>query len=265
VALGDVDGDGTPDLITVPGPGTAPELKVFSGTTGALLYDFYAFAPSFTGGLFVTAGDLNHDGTADIIVGADAGTNPEVRAFGGGALHGQLIRDFYAFAMSYSGGVRVAAGDVNGDGITDIITGTARGASQVRVFSGPTGALLADFYAFAPAEDGVFVGVGDVNGDGHADVITGAGNGAPEVAVFDGATMTRFRDFYAFPLAGSQGGVRVGAVDPTGDGRADLLLAQGAGHGPEVRVVDALSLAVVDDFFVYNTGFLGGISPATGA
>src|SRR5581483_9691122 len=84
VATGDVNGDGILDLITVPGPGIAGEVKVWSGLDGSKLYDFYAVDATYTAGLFVAAGDVNGDGAADIVVGLDAGSVPEVKLFGGG-------------------------------------------------------------------------------------------------------------------------------------------------------------------------------------
>src|SRR4029077_14254410 len=56
VACGDVNGDGVPDLITVPGSGGGPNVRVFSGVDGKLLMNFLAFDPGFTGGLYVAAG-----------------------------------------------------------------------------------------------------------------------------------------------------------------------------------------------------------------
>src|SRR5262249_53548508 len=73
VAVGDSNGDGIPDLLTAPGPGGGPNLRAFDGKTGAILRNFFAFDPNFTGGLYIAAGDVTGDGVADILVGADTG------------------------------------------------------------------------------------------------------------------------------------------------------------------------------------------------
>src|SRR5262249_5016676 len=66
VAFGDVNADGHADIVVGAGAGT-PEVKVFDGTGGAPLMDFFAFSPSFLGGVSVAAGDINGDGHADIV------------------------------------------------------------------------------------------------------------------------------------------------------------------------------------------------------
>src|SRR5207253_2327651 len=98
-------------------------VKVFDGTTGEEIRSFFAF-PGFTGGAFVAAGDVDGDGTDDIIVGAGAGAGPHVKVFSG--KDNSLLRSFFAYD-GFTGGVRVASGDFNHDGTDDIITGTGPG------------------------------------------------------------------------------------------------------------------------------------------
>jgi hypothetical protein len=179
VAAGDVNGDGFADIITGAGAGAGPHVKVFDGRTGGAIRSFFAFSAGFTGGVFVAAGDLDGDGRADIIVGADAGAGPHVKVFDGRTT--AELASFFAYDAGYSGGVRVASGDVDGDGRADIITGAGGEGPLVKAFSGVTLAEIASFYAYpATFSDGVYVAgkapptlilpLADLDGDGLLDV-----------------------------------------------------------------------------------------------
>ncbi len=203
VASGDVNGDGYADIITAPGLGGPPLVRVFDGSTGALIREWMAMPSTWTGGLHVGAGDVNGDGFAEVITGAGPGGDPLVQVFDGAT--GALVRQFLPYVPQFAGGVYVAAGDVTGDGFADIVTGAgAGGGPHVRVFDGVTGDQIAgplgSFYAYTPAfSGGVRVAAGDVNADGVADVITGAGpGGGPHVRVFDGASGDEMFGFFAF-------------------------------------------------------------------
>ncbi len=178
VAIGDVNGDGVPDIITGAGSGGGPHVKVFSGVDGHLLQSFFAYNSSFTGGVFVAAADVNGDGKADIVTGAGAGGGPEVRVFSGA--NNALLADFFAYAPIFGGGVRVAASDVNGDGHADIITGPGfSGGPEVKVISGATQGLIFDFDAFSASyTGGLTVAGGDLDGDGKAEMIVGQSQGS---------------------------------------------------------------------------------------
>ncbi len=156
-----------------------------------------------------------------LVTGAGAGGGPHVRVFN--AATGQEVIGFFPYPAGFTGGARVAMGDVNGDGIPDLITGAGPGGGpHVQVFDGAAllkGQLinLYSFFAYAAGfTGGVFVAPADLNGDGKADIITGAGpGGGPHVQVFDGATGANLASpvgsFFAYDPA-FMGGVFVGGA-----------------------------------------------------
>jgi hypothetical protein len=267
VATGDVNGDGMDDVITAAGPSGGPQINVYDGRTGQLINAFFAYSPLFTGGVFVAAGDVNGDGHADIITGADAGGGPHVQVFDG--VTGNVILSFMAYSTQFTGGVRVAAGDVNGDGKADIITGAGPGGGpHVQVFRGFDGLLLNSFFAFDPGlTTGLFVAAGDINGSGRASVVAATGASGSRVRAFDGLTAAMTLDLVAFPgssgLVGDEfsgfAGVRVGVSDFNGDGRPDILVVTGPGVKPTLRVFDGITGALIADQGAYDPAFLGGI------
>lgn len=213
----------------------------------------------FRGGVFVAAGDVTGDSSDEILVGADAGGGPHVQVLDE---TGVARMSFFAYGAEFRGGVRVAAGDVDGDGKKEIITATGPGASpHVRVIRA-NGTEYCGMYAYAPTfGGGVYVAAADVDGDGKDEVITGAGaTGGPHVIVFDGCTAKN--GFYAYAPS-FQGGVRVGAGDVAGDGRAEIVLGAGPGGSPHVRVVDRNG-SQLGSFYAYSTNFLGGVYVAAG-
>jgi hypothetical protein len=270
VATGDVTGDGVPDIVTAPGPGGGPDIRVFDGNTGALVREFMAFDPSFSGGTFVAVADVNGDGYADIITSMDKGGLPLVKVFSG--RDNSLLYSFYAYSPLFLGGVRVAAGDINGAGKADIITAPGPGGGpDIRIFDGASGALSREWMAYSPYfTGGVYVSVGDINGDGKADIITGAGaGGGPHVEVFSGADLSLLRSFFAYDPNYS-GGVRVSVMtDPTSPGQVDIVTGSGAvtpstskstsGAALPVQILDSATLAAIDIFYAYDPRFLGGV------
>lgn len=275
VAAGDVSGDGIPDIITVPGPGGGPHVKVFNGLTGeqlpAPIGDFLAYESGFTGGLFVATADVNLDGQLDIVTGTDTGGGPHVRVFN--AVDGNILHDFFAFDAGFTGGVRVAAGDVSGDGRPDIITAAGPGGGpHIRVIDGEIGqelsGSLGSFFAYDLGfTGGVFVSAADLDGDNRSEIITGAGSSGPHVKIFRGSDGATLNSFFAF-VSNFAGGVRIGVNQISG--RADILVAAGPGGGPHVRVFDGRQLAQgtsadnaeTGSLFVFDEGFAGGVFTA---
>lgn len=263
VAVGDVNGDGMPDVITAPGSGRAPLIKVFDGNTGlqlpGLIGSFLGFDRTFLGGVFVAAGDVNGDGRDEIIASQGA-IQPKVRVLDGTT--GATLQSFFAYD-GFAGGVRVAAGDLDGDGKSEIITGTenGRGTPQVKVFDGTLGLELGNFFlGKSDFKGGVSVATGDLNGDGKAEIIVGGGKGSPgHVKVFSGVTFEPLLGFQPFG-AKYRGGVTVTTGDWNGDGHIDVIVA-----GDQKAVAtDGQNPGILDDDFVLRPRVKPGLFIAGG-
>src|SRR5262249_45889235 len=116
VAMADLTGNGVPDIITVPGPGSPPLVRVFAGSDGKPLSGplgcFLAYDSSFRGGLFVAAGNVDGGTTPDIVVGPDSGGGSLVKVFSG--KNASLVTSFHAYGPGFESGVRVAVGAFTG-------------------------------------------------------------------------------------------------------------------------------------------------------
>jgi hypothetical protein len=261
VAAGDVDGNGTIEYVTGQGPG-GNSLLVVSDAVGDALLERQPFGSSWHG-LFVAVGDLDGDARADIVASADSWTEPRVVVYDGS---GTEKASFLAFDASFQGGVRVAAGDVDGDGRSEIIAAAGPGGPPVvRIFDA-TGRRRASFFgADAAFAGGLYVAAGDVDDDGEAEIVLGSGTEG-DVRLYEatGELVRRFTAYEPRPEYGN--GVRVSAGDANGDGKVEIVTTPGGVHDAEVRIFDAGgsrtgSFAVHAD---YRGGLYVAVPPALG-
>src|SRR5439155_5051646 len=101
---------GQADIVTSPGIGGGPDIRVFD-VAGNLKSAFLAYDAAFRGGVSVAIGDVNGDFVGDIVTGAGLGGGPHVEAFRG---DGTILSSFQAYDPAFRGGVNVAAADLAG-------------------------------------------------------------------------------------------------------------------------------------------------------
>jgi hypothetical protein len=231
VAAGRVEPGGPENIVAAAGPGGGPAVEVFH-SDGRNVSGFYAYDPRFAGGVYVAAGNTNRLVNDEIVTGAGAGGGPHVRIF---TSTGTALGGFFAYPPNFGGGVRVAVGDVDGDGVAEIITGAGPGGGpHVRVFKAD-GTPIGGFMAYDPGfKGGVYVGTVK-SPDGKTDwIVTGAGEGGgTHVRVFDFHGNVGANGFMYGP-PGDTSGVRVAGGACNAQVPGQVVVMEGPGSVPMV-------------------------------
>jgi hypothetical protein len=256
-----------PDFFAVgAGPGGPALINVYDSATGALRFQFQAFETGFTGGVRVAVGRLHGQ---DIITAAAGPGGYLVRTFAVGSNSATPIAQFEPFG-TFSGGIWVATGDLNGDGGMEIVTGpdAAPNCSPYitvqDVFGNRIGGNVPVF------EDGftggVRVAVADLSGTGKNDIIGAAGSGGfPLVQIIDGRTFQRGARFQVFDSTVSSGVfVAGGMLDNSGLAR---LIVGAGGNGfsdgaSVLREFDANGGMLHDNVVPFASTYHGGVDVA---
>jgi hypothetical protein len=301
---GDVNGDGLADLVQGFTYGYYAIYNSFAwvvfGKTDAAPVEMSAIGQGHGGFMIIGAsdisdgagksvagaGDVNGDGLADVVIGAYAVTS----AGGGYVVFGKTdgaavdLDDVQAgqggFLIRGEPGGRAGwsvahAGDVNGDGLADVMLND-RGARSYIIFGKPDTAAV-DLAAVAAGDGGIAInaetgngfayhamsGAGDVNGDGLADLVVGDKSAGPLAAgrgyVIFGATQGAFSKSEVDQLGGD------GDDTLTGTFRSDVLVG---GRGDDTLVgkggADVLQGGSGDDVLVVNASNVKGLSAPFG-
>ncbi|MCC7356885.1 VCBS repeat-containing protein [Candidatus Uhrbacteria bacterium] len=216
VFIGNVDSEEREDQIYMNGD----TVTVKPGKGGKVI-NFKPFGKSkqtFT----LSVGNVNRDPQKEIIVARNGGGPSEVRVFN---MKGKLLVSWVAYNPAFLGGVRTAVGDVDGDGLREIVTAPGPGGGpHIKIWKTDGKNWGGSFFAFDPGEvGGVSIAIGDVDGDGKAEIIAGSGQGSiPRVRIFDfrGTLKQEFR-IGNVPLAQ---GITVGTTDIQGDGKDEIFI-----------------------------------------
>jgi hypothetical protein len=191
-----------------------------------------------------------------IATGLGPGGGPHVKTYNVTADVPAPLGSFYGFGESFRGGVDVALGDLDGDGVDEVLAAAGPGGGpHVRAFK-LDGTPVAGWSWFAydgAFKGGVHVGAVDLDGDGKDEVITAPGvGGGPHVKVWKlvGGEPKEEVQFFAYDALFS-GGVFVSGVSKNGQA-GHIVTGAGPGGGPHVKFFSASG--------VYESGFFADAS-----
>lgn len=243
VAIGDLDGDGKPDLAVADDLGVTLLLQNPGGPAGTFLprQEISIGEPVYS----IALADLNGDGRLDLIV-----TNAvDVLVL----QHDANIDAGFAAPQSYAAGaqpIAAVAADLNGDGALDIAVAnigtpsdptTASASVQLQDPANPGHFLGATMYA--TQQRTISIATADLNGDGLTDVVAAnlgsIGGSCPPTCTVNGSGVSvllqdpaahgHFQAAVNYSPSGNDTVAAVAVADINGDGKADLVIAQGSG------------------------------------
>ncbi|MDD5567334.1 MAG: L,D-transpeptidase family protein [Patescibacteria group bacterium] len=173
VAACDVDGNGKKEIVVGSGVNSQPHVRVFDRYGKYTGLDFRPFNTTDQGGVSVACANVDGGTEEEIVMGIHAYGKAWVRVYKTNEQK-TILGDFLSFPENFLGGVNVAGGDIDGDGLDEVLAGAnAGGGPQVRAFEGDGKALGLNFFAYETNfRGGVSVAAADIQGDSKAEILT---------------------------------------------------------------------------------------------
>jgi hypothetical protein len=170
VMLGDVNHDNKMEIYVAPEAGYPAPIKVYTRYGFQLRDDWYPFGASYKGGYTLALGEFAPAETKHIVVGSGTGVEPKVGIY---TWDYQFLNNWLAFESSFRGGVNVTTGDLDGNGIDEVVVGAGPGkAPLIRTFDKNGAVVYKEFQAYSTlSKSGITVRTQDVDFDGKDDIL----------------------------------------------------------------------------------------------
>lgn len=267
----DINGNNVQEVVVAPGPGQGGKVKAYT-KTGTRLATFAPFGSTFNAGISIAAGDVNGDGKDEIIVAPRTGGAANVKVFRYVSGAFRLLKGVRAFGTSVPGGVTVSSGDVNGDGIDEIIAAPYQEKDKtdrrVKVYAYRNGGLT-QLAAKSPYDNNRYEGIttdtADLDGDGVDEiVVTPSLNAGDDLRVYryGSGALTRVDTVRAVGTT-FDGMTELTSGDVNDDGRDEIILSVRTGGQPKVFLYKLNAddeLTLHDSFRAYAQDFTGGVN-----
>lgn len=211
----------------------------------------------------LAAGDVNGDGVDKIILGAAAGSEPQVYILNA---KGKVLKKFLAYEKKFRGGVNLAVADIDNDGREEIITAPAgNGAPNIKIFD-ENGKLKRQFFAYdKKLKMGINLAAGYLDDLQEMKIIVSPGAGSDQPVKIFSPAGKMINSLYPYEKK-FRGGVKVALANLDGrknHNRSEIIFAPGAGREPQVKIYDS-ALQLKKQFLAYNRNWRGGLNIAAG-
>lgn len=250
VALGDLDGDSSIETVVGSGRKESPRIMIYNSGMGRMT-NFPVYNTNYKEGIDVAVGNVDGDSQKEIIGSARVAEGSRIWVYD---YSGGVVTEIAEFAtnLGATSGSRVTAGDIDGNGVDEIIIGSGISQGmQIDVFN-LSGAKIKSFSAgYEPGyKGGLDIAAGDVVGNSQDEVVVSRlGSGSPLVKVFNGGTNQLLYNFYAH--GGShQSGVRVAVGNARTSTSKEEIVTLPNGGNPKLKTFDADGTVLDEEYFI---------------
>lgn len=254
----DIDNDGEDDIIIAAASSYEPKIKIIS-KDGRLKKEFLAYDKNEKGGLSIALGDVDNDGSIEVISALNKNGNGRLKIF---SADGKLKKEISAYDRNWRGGVNLAAGNLDHkDGDEIVLSFAEGGIPSVRIISG-TGILIGAFNAYEKSfRGGVEIAVSNLDGRRNGNraeiIVAPASNKEAQVKIFNDHGQL-LKQFLAYGK-NWRGGVSISTGDLNNDGMAEIAFGAKSGAAPHVRVFD-IQGTILESFYAWEESFSAGVN-----